>query len=274
MKYFDLVKEVIEKSWRLVEIEYESRKIDIFRNEREWIKVEGLRTGDVTDIHRNFNYFGLPFFAVKVNEIYYFLDFDEFYGEFVMDEVTQRNDCNLTEKYKGFLLLANYSFVGPFRYTFNDFTKRSFDDLKWIYEKLGLDYVIWISEISKGEYYGNTEIRFMIKDTKELDFSKWFVFHVVEGEDEDLTVSFCVRLMKILERLLKYGKFGFELKGLVYDKSLFLNMFEEKVFKKFLKKTFHIDYKVETDLTIDERIRKMEDVVKDIEFEKLYAGGK
>lgn len=272
MKYFDLVKSVIEKSWRLVEIEYESKKIDIFRDERKWIKVEGLKVGDVKDIHKSFNYFNLPFFAVKVDEMYYFLDFDEFYREFMLNEVTQRNDCNLTEKYKGFLLLANYSFVGPFKYTFNDFTKRGFDDLKWIYEKLGLDYTIWISEISRGAYYGNTEIRFMIKDTKELDFNKWFIFHVIEEEDKDLTVSFCVKLMKILEKLFNYGKFGFELKGLVYDKNLFLDMFEEKVFKKCLKEVFHIDYKVRMDLTIDERIGRMEDVVKDIEFKKVYGG--
>ncbi|MCM8807968.1 MAG: hypothetical protein NC926_08550 [Candidatus Omnitrophica bacterium] len=273
MKYFDLVKEVIEKRWRFIEIKYESRKIDIFKNESKWIRVEGLRVDDVRDIHRNFNHFSLPFFAVKVDEVYYFLDFNEFYREFILDGVTQKNDSDLVEKYKDFLLLANYSFVGPFRYTFNSFVKRSFDDLKWMYEKFGLDYVIWMSEISKDEYCGNTEIRFMIKDMKKLDFNKWFVFHVIKEEDEDLSISFCVRLMKILERLLKYEKFGFELKGLVYDKDLFLDMFEEKVFKKFLKKVFRIDYETRTDLTIDERIEKMEDVVKDIEFKKTYSGG-
>jgi len=127
-----------------------------------------------------------------------------------------------------YLFFANYPLFGNIENRLNTHFYSSFETIKQHWLNYGLDFYIWLSNISlaPSDFY----ISFAIVQN-DFIFKGPFLMHKIDPQSEHLTLSFLVSLVEILEKFKNLGLRLYSLKNLFYNKIELLDYLDIHFFK-------------------------------------------
>ncbi|MCM8807969.1 MAG: hypothetical protein NC926_08555 [Candidatus Omnitrophica bacterium] len=270
MKYFEILNKLLkEELGKNFELFFEKRDFHEIRNKDEWICVKSIggssMEGDL--VGKCLAGCNLPYFFIDCGNVYYFYNFDKFYKKFILYNINNMSRGKIENSIGSLKVFYNYNIIWFSSLTFRKFgiwNNTIIDTTK----KLGLDYAVFVENMYTSGDYISVECIF---NTEKFEFKEWYLSGFFDEEDNDkITFSFLTPLFEILRKLQRFTKISFSKRILLYNKEMFLACFED-IFRDICKRNLGIDYVIDTSLSIEERIKRMEDFVKDIEFKKVYS---